>query len=98
MEQDLRSQLVSGARVKVTQQVAFRDRTWPATVAGTVVSFEQRPTGSWFAHSKDERLWLDRLTIRKDDGQVTVLNLDQYSRVEIVGQTPAPAPAQDGRS
>lgn len=71
--------LTPGARVVVTQQIALPDRTWVTQVRGTVVGYEQRPTGSWFAHSKDDRLWLDRLTLRKDDGEISVLNLDQYT-------------------
>lgn len=68
--------------VKVTQQIAARDHAWTTEVCGVVISFEQQKTGSWFAHAKDDRLWLDRLTLRKEDGQVSVLNLDQYSRIE----------------
>jgi protein-L-isoaspartate O-methyltransferase len=77
-------QLQPGTKVKVIQQIAARDRAWPTEVVGTVVSFEQKKTGSWFAHSKDDKLWLDRLTIRKDDGAISVLNLDQYSRIEVL--------------
>jgi hypothetical protein len=55
------------------------------TVEGTVVKFGQGKTGSWFAHSRDKKLWLDRLEIRRDDGEQIVLNLDQYSNVEVVG-------------
>jgi len=78
-----RERLKPGARVKITQQIALRDQAWPTVVRGTVISFGQRETGSWFAHSKDDRLWLDRLVLRKDDGEITTLNLDDYSRVEI---------------
>ena len=57
-------------------------------VEGEVVSLRQAKTGSWFAHSKDDRLWLDRLEIRLADGEVVVCNLDRFSRVEIVGGGP----------
>jgi len=50
---------------------------------GTIVDFQQKPTGSWFAHYKDNKLWLDRLTLKKDDGEITTLNLDQFSVVEL---------------
>jgi hypothetical protein len=73
-----------GTRVRVTQQVPRLTGTITATVEGTVLAFEQEKTGSWFAHSKDHRLWLDRLILRKDDGEVVTLNLDQYSHVEAV--------------
>jgi hypothetical protein len=83
---DIRKQLVPGARVKVTQQIAARDYSWPTTLRGTVVDYAQKETGSWFAHAKDDKLWLDRLTIRKDDGEITTLNLDDYTRIEVEEQ------------
>src|SRR5438552_4181410 len=75
LDVDLVTQLKPGARVKVTQQIAARDYTWTTEVNGAVVQFEQKQTGSWFAHSKNDKLWLDRLVIRKDDGEITSLNL-----------------------
>ena len=83
MDGSVRSQLKPGAKVRVTQQIVARDYSWSTPVSGTVVGFEQKPTGSWFAHSKNDRLWLDRLVIRKDDGEISTLNLDEFSRVEI---------------
>jgi len=35
------------------------------------LEYSQQQTGSWFAHSKDDKLWLDRLLIRKADGELT---------------------------
>ena len=83
MNPDVRDQLKPGVRVKVTQQIAARDYSWSADVSGTVVQFEQKKTGSWFAHSKNDKLWLDRLVIKKDDGEITTLNLDDYTHLEI---------------
>jgi len=80
---DLRRRLKPGARVRVTQQIAARDYTWTSDVRGIVVAYQQKQTGSWFAHSKDDKLWLDRLVIRKDDGELTTLILDDYSDVEV---------------
>src|SRR4051794_35811045 len=80
---EIRKQLLPGARVNVTQQIAARDYTWTTTVRGTIVDYGQRETGSWFAHSKGDKLWLDRMTIRKDDGEITTLILDDYTRIEL---------------
>jgi hypothetical protein len=77
-----------GTRVKVTQQVPRQEHgggTMVAIVEGTIVSFQQQKTGSWYAHSRDHKLWMDRLEIRKDDGEIVHLNLDQYSAVDVVG-------------
>ena len=73
-----------GSRVRVTQQVPNRDQPWTNTVEGTLTRFEQAKTGSWFAHAKDDQLWLDRLELRLDDGELVILNLDQYSLIEPV--------------
>ena len=89
MDQDVRHKLVPGARVKITQQIPARHYAWSADVRGTVVEFGQRQTGSWFAHSKNDKLWLDRLVLRKADGEMTTLILDDYSRIEIEPATPA---------
>lgn len=71
-----------GKRVRVTQQLPQRDKTWSSAVEGVITRYRQARTGSWFAHAKDDRLWLDRLEVRKDDGELVVLNLDQFSVIE----------------
>ncbi len=83
MDSAIIDQLKPGAAVRVIQQIAARNYTWTTDVRGTVVDFRQQQTGSWFAHSKDDKLWLDRLTLRKPDGELISLILDEFSRVEI---------------
>jgi hypothetical protein len=83
MDEGLRQKLVPGASVKVIQQIVARDYAWTSETSGTVVSFDQETTGSWYAHSKDDKLWLDRLTLRKADGEITTLNLDEFSVVKV---------------
>jgi hypothetical protein len=84
MYDSIRKSLQPGARVRVTQQIAARDYAWTDESTGTIVSYEQQPTGSWYAHGKDDKLWLDRLTLRKPDGELTTLNLDEFTKVEIL--------------
>ncbi|MBL8746123.1 MAG: hypothetical protein JNK58_07185 [Phycisphaerae bacterium] len=74
-----------GTLVRVTQQIPFGKGITTTTVEGTVLRFGQQKTGSWFAHAKDDKLWLDRLELRKSDGELVVVNLDQYSVVETLG-------------
>jgi len=83
MDEALRKKLTPGTRVTVTQQIAARDYTWVSEIRGTIVEYSQQQTGSWYAHSKDDKLWLDRLKIRKDDGEFTTLNLDEFTHIEI---------------
>lgn len=81
-----------GQRVTVTQQIPQRDGVWTIQVAGVVQRSEQKKTGSWYAHAKDAKLWLDRLVVKKDDGEIVMFNLDAYTHVEVEA-TPAPAAA-----
>jgi len=83
MDDPIRRQLVPGARVTVTQQIPHRDITWVDKITGVVIDYTQKPTGSWFAHSKSDKLWLDRLNLRLPDGELMSLILDAYSSVEI---------------
>lgn len=75
--------LTAGMKVKVTQQIAARNHTWTTEVRGTVLEYSQKETGSWYAHSKDDRLWLDRLKLQKEDGELMTLNLDEYTKIEV---------------
>ena len=77
--------LEPGQRVRITQQVPRQSGTMTSEVEGVVTRFGQQKTGSWFAHSKDHKLWLDRVEVKKDDGELVVCNLDQYSQVEVLG-------------
>lgn len=85
--EDLQTQLKPGVKVKVTQQIPARSHAWSTEVTGTVLSYQQAKTGSWFAHAKNDRLWLDRLVLRKDDGEISTLNLDQYTRIDVVAES-----------
>lgn len=91
---------VPGEKVVVIQQIPQRDEVWTTKVVGTVVRAEQVKTGSWYAHAKDDKLWLDRLTLRKEDGELVVVNLDPYTHVERLEGPPqvsqqAPAEQQN---
>ena len=74
----------AGRRVRVTQQMPHRDRVWTNTVEGVITRYRQAKTGSWFAHARDDQLWLDRLELRLDDGELVTLNLDHYSKIEQI--------------
>ncbi|MFG0293825.1 MAG: hypothetical protein ACF8MJ_11840 [Phycisphaerales bacterium JB050] len=77
-------QIQIGQRVRVTQSIAFGKGTVKTSVEGTVIRYGQQKTGSWFAHAKDDKLWLDRLELRKDDGEIVVCNIDGNSVIESV--------------
>jgi len=82
--------LQAGVRVRVTQQMPQVEKVWTTSVEGTILRWRQAKTGSWFAHSRGDRLWLDRLELKRDDGELMVLNLDRYSVIEPAPLASAP--------
>lgn len=87
-------QFKPGQHVVVTQQIAQRDEVWTTHVAGEVIRYDRRKTGSWYAGAKDDKLWLDRLTLRKDDSEIVVCHLDPYTHVERLADV-SPAASAD---
>lgn len=71
-----------GQRVRVLQTIERRDGDWQTALEGVVEKVDVAPTGSWYAHGKDDRFWLRRILIRKDDGEQTLVAVDQWTRVE----------------
>lgn len=71
-----------GETVRVTQVLRGREEVWTTAIEGVVEAVCKEPTGSWYAHGKDARLWLLRVRLRKADGEVTSLVIDPSSRIE----------------
>ena len=78
-----------GMRVRITQTIARREGNWATEVEGVVTAIEPAMTGSWYAHAKDDRYWLLRVKLRRDDGEETLLALDQNSQIAVVGTAEA---------
>lgn len=78
------SSLARGKRVRVTQSIAEREGVLTGQIEGVVESVESRATGSWFAHGKDDKLWLRRLLLRKDDGEQILINVDPRTEITVL--------------
>ena len=79
-----------GTPVCVTEAVRRRERVTETRTIGTVEAWEELSTGSWHAHGKDDRLWLRRLKLRKADGEISLLVVDDstsIARLEAVSKS-----------
>ncbi len=65
-----------GTPVRIKQLLERRGDSYETEVIGVVEAWEDQPTGSWYAHGKNGRLWLKRLKLRKADGEITFLVID----------------------
>ncbi len=81
-------QLQPGTRIKVVQRIDRRAGAWTTEVEGVVEAVANAPTGSWFAHGPSDRYLLKRIRLRKDDGEVSMLSLDEDSEVYVLSPAP----------
>ena len=58
-----------------------RTHTTEARVTGVVESWEEKPTASSYIHSPGGKLLLERLTLRKPDGELSVLIVDDSTSI-----------------
>ena len=70
-----------GSKLRIEQTIRYRNRSWSSTLVGTVRGVRREPTGSWFAHAPRGRLWLWRIELQKDDGEVTRVVVDDETRI-----------------
>ncbi len=85
-------ELRRGQRVEISQTVGRRARPWRSTITGVIEKITEQKTGSWYAHAKDDKLWLRRVELRKDDGELTLLTLDRFSEIRLLDGAAGPAP------
>jgi len=78
-----------GQQIRIVQTVHRREGDWQQDVSGTVVSVRAEKTGSWYAHARNGQYWLYRIRLRKADGELTTLTIDQRTRIEPLGSAPA---------
>ena len=70
-----------GTPVCVRQVTRMRAEDFESEVIGVVEAWEDLPTGSWYAHGKDSKLWLRRLKLRKSDGEISLIDVDDQTYI-----------------
>lgn len=76
--------LTPGTRIRVTEDIARREGPWRSEVTGTVMEVLDAPTGSWYAHGRNDKYHLKRVRLRKDDGEISLVVLDGASVVTVL--------------
>lgn len=76
--------LQPGDRVEVTHEVKVGFRHWNTKTAGTVVGKDRRRHSLHFNRNFDDKVYSDVLILRRDDGELTTVTLDEFSEVRKV--------------
>ena len=73
-----------GQKVRIRQKIDRREGDWHTELVGTIREIRQQKTGSWFAHNRDNKVWLYRIHLQKESGEISVLTIDQWTQVELL--------------
>jgi hypothetical protein len=77
-------QLQPGDRVEVVHEVKVGFRRWTTTTRGTVISTERRRHSLHFTRNFDDKVFSDVILLRRDDGELTTITLDEFSELKKV--------------
>jgi hypothetical protein len=80
MQQSL-ADLRPGDRVEVVHHVLVGAKHWTTTTCGTVVRAERRRHGLHFQRAGDDKVWSDFVVLRRDDGELTTVTLDEFTEI-----------------
>jgi hypothetical protein len=75
------ARLVPGDRVQVDHEVKVGFRRWHSTTVGTVVRKDRLRHGLHFRRNHDDKSFSDVLVLKRDDGELTTVTLDEFSEI-----------------
>ena len=76
--------LQPGDRVEVTHEVKVGFRSWSCKTIGTVISTDRRRHSLHFNRNFDDKVYSDILILKRDDGELTTITLDEFSELRKV--------------
>ena len=82
---NLYEQLEPGDRVEVVHGVTVgSSAAWTTTTIGKVLRRERRRHGLHFRRNADDKVYSDVLILARDDGELTTVTIDEYTRLRKV--------------
>lgn len=82
IEKRLRVGFRPGQRIRVTKRVRFQKDVHAVVVEGRFMELRHVRTESSFSHGRQGRYWVDEIMLRKDDGEQSIMMIDQWTRIE----------------
>jgi len=78
----LYEELEPGDRIEVIHGVTVgSSATWSTTTVGKVMRRERRRHGLHFRRNPDDKVYSDILILALDDGELTTVTMDEYTRL-----------------
>jgi len=82
-------------RVSVEHVVKVGFRSWNTRTVGTVVNTERLRHSLHFNRNFDDKVFSDIILLKRDDGELTTVTLDEYSTLTKLSSAPDAATPSD---
>ncbi len=79
---DFFASLQPGDRIEIRHAVKVGFREWESTTIGTLVKKQRRRHSLHFQRNYDDKVFSDTLVLRRDDGELTTVTLDEFSELK----------------
>lgn len=80
------TELKPGDRIEVEHEVKIGStKTWTLKTTGTVVRTERRRQGLHFRRNVDDKVFADTIVLKRDDGELTSLTMDEFTELRRLG-------------
>jgi hypothetical protein len=76
-----------GDRIEVEHEVRVGFRAWRTKTQGVVVSIDRRRHGLHTDRNFDDKVYSDVIVLRREDGELTTITLDEFSSVRKLSRT-----------
>ena len=77
------TELKSGDRIEVEHEVKVgSSKTWTTKTVGTVENTERRRQGLHHRRNRDDKVFADMIILRRDDGELTTVTMDEFTRLK----------------
>lgn len=78
-QRELFASLQPGDRVEIEHEIKVGLKRWTTTTRGTVERTERRRHGLHFQRNRDDKVFSDLIVLKRDDGELTTVTLDEFS-------------------
>ncbi len=95
---ELFAQLRPGDRVEVEHEIRVGFRQWKVKTQGTVVRTERLRHGLHERRNFDDKVFSDVIVLRRDDGELTTVTLDEFTVLTRLPPAGNPAALAGGPS
>ena len=76
--------LQPGDRIEVDHEVKVGQTRWHTQTVGTVVRTDRLRHSLHFNRNFDDKVWSDIIVLKRDDGELTTVTVDEFTRVRVL--------------